>query len=167
MLYDPKWKPKDEVVILRDDLSKSEIWALLRVREALKSGEISAKHFQMDTTFDKQSCGTVGCIGGWMGIFTALKKGFSEAEIHDSRKLDAVDRENLERCFLPIEEDPDGIYSTLFYPMTVPGRCKYNIGRKATPQDGVNAIENFLRGETYPWKDWKPQKKEEGIKNAV
>lgn len=158
MLYDPNWKPKDEVVIKRDDLTAAQVKALLRVREALKTGEISRKQFNMDITCDhRQGCGTVGCIGGWMGLFESLDAGLTMDEIF--RKDGKISAKAAE-YFAPIHGSwsAANIFYNLFYPHPVPGKTRYCFGYKATPKDGIKAIENFLAGEEYPWKDWNGKK---------
>lgn len=166
MLYDPNWKPKtdektDEVVIKRDDLTKDELWGLLRVREALKSGVITAKQFEMDRTFGQTHCGTVGCIGGWMGTFLALRDGIDMESVHDyfdaNNQPPRATLKKLKACFAPIDSAAlGGKFHHLFYPEPVYEETQYYFGMKATPEDGIKAIDNFLAGERFPWKDWKP-----------
>jgi hypothetical protein len=163
MLYNKNWKPKETVKINRKDLTEDETWALLRVREALLSGEITAAQFQMDTCYEnntvtKTQCGTFGCIGGWMGIFIALREGYSLRRIFTNleRREEDIDLSNpkIDACFAAID-GADVKFHQLFYPSYTPGKSAYSISQRATPEDGVRAIENFLLGAEYPWKDWK------------
>lgn len=65
MLYDQKW---DSTTFLSAEIlnvSVLERAAMIQVLGMMESGEISADKFTMGACW--RPCGTVGCIGGWVG----------------------------------------------------------------------------------------------------
>lgn len=150
MLFDPNWKPQTDAtpVIKRKGLTKSEIDALLWVREGLKSGQITNKQFQMDNSINvKRGCGTVGCVAGWMGMYQLVEEeGLTPRQInkriHDAEETEAgtlpevkklLDKKKFESLF----------YMRQFYPNSR--------GNPPTAAQGVEAIDRFLAGEKSPW----------------
>lgn len=148
MLYDPNWQPGP--IIRRTDLTKAEIDSLLRVREALVTGKISARRFRMDTVIGTvPHCGTVGCIAGWMGIFAMSDDNMSAKQI--GKVTNPHSPVWKKKYFMHLDENKFG---ALFYG---------NISKKIKPKDAIKAIDNFFAGKRWPWigyGDW-------GVKDAV
>ena len=76
------------------------------------------------------SCGTVGCIGGWMGmLFTPL--------LFKNQKLAKT---------LEYEWQYSPPLKALFYP-----DIQGNLWTFITNEDAVKAINKFLKGDKFPW----------------
>lgn len=117
----------------RKDLTQEELTYLIQVRTALETGEITEKHFEMETVWTggsyvvprkRVSCGTAGCIAGWMGHFWAI----------DNQEQGHVGANK----FINLAK-----FDRLFYGWAD------NTNPKVT--DGIVAINNFLDGEENPW----------------
>lgn len=122
-------------------LTKKELEALLAVRDGLASG--AYKHvrnfsdtkskkpmFNMTQACVSDSCGTIGCIGGWM----ARQMGLNEIEAHDY-----------------VYETPGKTYD-LFFPKGLNGDWD-----KITPKQAVKAIDNFLETGDPKWPQVAPK----------
>lgn len=125
----------------RTDLSTEEVMYLVRVRDLLRSGRIPIEQFQMDTIgghvdigSDDPTCGTVGCIAGWMAALARVDI-YKPHEPSTSEQVGDI----AARCHLHREK-----FRPLFYPND-------RIMNKATPADGATAITNFLDGKSRPW----------------
>src|SRR5882757_7813747 len=147
MLYDPKWKQIDtsQPVIKRTDLTERELSLLLQVRAMLMDGTISDAHFDMSLTLqfgayahtnylnnmqasEHISCGTIGCIGGWMTVLSVVSENCFSWKNSNTHHRHMVDPK----------------FNNLFFPSDV-------IMKIATPSFAVIAIDNFLKGEQMPW----------------
>lgn len=102
-------------------LTEAELAALIEVRNDLATGRIKAPNFCMSSACYREGCGTVACIGGWMG----LKLGMDERKARDF-----VDNPRLEKLFYPY-----GIMSW----------------GQITPSQAVRAIDNFLATGDPNW----------------
>jgi len=128
--------------VYENTLSSKERAALLQVRDQLRSGRLpyllsgdldrkgleSCRYFNMGIEFNTQhSCGTVGCIGGWMTHIL----------------YPAADEEQIQHemtCLMRREP----ILEELFYPSN---RADYGL---ITPEQAVKAINRCLAGYE-PW----------------
>jgi hypothetical protein len=120
-------------------ITQDEYCALVDVMIALEKGEIPDKQFQM--SIHLSSCGTIGCIAGWMAV---KSKGNVYPDIHahfksvpNSKGINLHNRSTGNNKRLPLER--------LFYLWS---------GNGGIPpaKDGAKAIRNFLNGDSHPWK---------------
>jgi hypothetical protein len=135
-------------------ITQQELDALLAVRSGLAAGllehtsykKLKAKSdpkslaFNMDIAYTKHDCGTVGCIGGWMGVFMHTHKLEADKEIDYNNVRHYVNNKrsyNLEELFFPLEThdgftvDYDSISSAM----------------------ALQAIDNFLANGEPDWKN--------------
>jgi hypothetical protein len=67
-------------------ISQAEYEALQVVRDGLASGEFShdddARRFDMHVTCDGDHCGTVACIGGWVGLTMGMGNHEASNYVH-------------------------------------------------------------------------------------
>lgn len=133
-------------------LTKEERKALVQVRDALANGMLEHRRnfdalpgaergffsfslrrlFNMGCPARETQCGTVACIGGWMGAFM----GKSPSEAYE---------------FVDIHEE--GKFGELFYPFSVTDdqrREKSNY-EAITPKQAIKAIDNFLKTGKPNW----------------
>lgn len=111
------------------------------VRNDLAEGTISAAQFKMDTVFEpisrdefERSCGSVGCIGGWMVHKRRIAEGLPIAMISNlTTVIKDVQAQNVERA--------DAL-DRLFFGWT----------EGAGVDDGIRAIDNWLGGDNDPWR---------------
>jgi|SRR5882757_2853051 len=149
MLYDPKWKGPNRPSAYRTDLTSEEITALHRVKSALISGEIESSQFCM-AIYSDTSCGTRGCIAGWMAIHS-MREDMNTTHMNQLLEMGKNDRgiSNMEphiRKYFNHYYDPK--FGNLFYPM-----MDYSVrsSKIFTVKNGITAITRFLRGYDHPW----------------
>lgn len=127
-----------------------EYQALLKTMEVL-AAEQQALNFDMsicccvrqrDGTYRSvvpdgvPTCGTNACIGGTMGLL--LQCGMELPEVVTRDLVKGVEKFMVERgSFLIPDDNPP--FSSLFYD---------NLSPMTTPQEGIGAIQEFLRGNT-------------------
>lgn len=134
-------------------LSKTELKALVNVRDMLASGVIEydrkaaglpqmardyfamglRRIFNMEVPAETTECGTVACIGGWMGAMMNMTP--QEADDY-------------------VNENDSGKFGELFYPFggenaAKAGGMDYS---KITPVHAVKAIDSFLKTGKPNWK---------------
>ena len=56
-------------------ITEEEHAALIEVRRRIVTGEIPAEGLNMGRSRIDAGCGTIGCIGGWMGVVMGLSQG--------------------------------------------------------------------------------------------
>jgi hypothetical protein len=132
---------------MREELSDAEYAAMLKVRHRLEDGEFkfTTKEdeiqfedygipykaedniFDMSVIFVSNSCGTVGCIYGWMA--------FEMAKV----SADPIKALSEATCARPRLHD-------LFYARGVPSI------HRITPAQAVQAIDNYLMGIDPIWR---------------
>lgn len=108
---------------------------LREVQMDLLTGKIPVKSFDMGTTLQQhcnldKECGTVGCIGGWLGMKLGLKE--DEASEFVSGMSSS---QRLHGLFYPSNHNADW--------------SKYKPGHAAL------AIERYLNKDSDPWKNIK------------
>ena len=109
---------------------------LMWVRNALLSGEIKAKEFDMSEWWMDFDCKTPSCIGGWTEFHV------NQAVDGESGcgSVDQIDPEHTTRAldllFFPDSDAP--IYD---------GKNPYSANRK----QAAMAIDNYLNGSKNPW----------------
>lgn len=102
-----------------------ELIALLGVRELIRTYDIY--RFNMTVICDLDRCGSVCCIGGYVGL--------------------ALRDDNRRAAFAFVQEAMYGVFEHLFFP---PNKYPYC---DITSEQAVRAIDNFLAGRTKtPWK---------------
>lgn len=165
MLYDPKWMPKIDVpapVITRKDLTVGETEALLWVRESLLDGTINMSHFVMGeslgSTSSSDSCGTAGCIAGWMTVHKMHVDGLDQVAVNAvAAEIDRTYSSEMDKVAAKYSQYVDELlerkkfYHLFFMSDYYPNRNKVNKHSGPTPEQGVKAIERFLEGAARPW----------------
>jgi hypothetical protein len=125
--------------LIEQNLTKDElhfVWAAIQTRNALKSKKIKAKEFDMGTfstticNTKGRNCGTSHCIGGWIDFY-----------LHPNNSYNGDPTEGL----LELSEKFTNAARKLFYPSDY----KMNSSK---PENGIQAIDNFLAGYSNPWK---------------
>lgn len=111
---------------------------LTRVRDDLRSGKISDEHFSMMDIIT--SCGTAGCIGGWVLIYRAVD---DDVPLDLAEACCARGLSELVDAF-PSGDEHDCIYNLFFF---------FPRERMLTAAEGANAIDAWLDGRGSPWKD--------------
>lgn len=128
-------------------LSEAELVALVRVQERLARGEIpmhqnehtKGNAFDMYEDYRENSCGSVGCIAGWMAWDLAGgEQAKADEVLSRTRKLFTR----------------DGMLQQLFFPT----KAQKDWG-KITPGEAVEAIGNFLITGDPKW-DYVTQEEE-------
>ena len=100
--------------------------ALARVRDKLRSGEISAEQFNMEEAYSSSHCNTVACIGGWMYV-----------------ELQRRSKDWIRLCIFG--EERSG-FRQLFFP-----NVSQKLWRSITPAQAAQAIDNFLATNDPNW----------------
>lgn len=118
-------------------ITDQEYCALNEVREGLCQGRYhhalsreKATHacsFNMHQSMSTTHCGTIGCIGGWMGMVMGKDVPGSNQYVRENRNQSA----RLRRLFYPSMPDP------LWWHLT--------------PERSAQACANFLHGKADPW----------------
>jgi hypothetical protein len=132
----------------KKNLRKTHYAALVKVRNGLKSGRIPEDHFNMGvivSSGDREiqgHCGTVGCIGGWMGIY--LSRQYSVALKDYCALKNGYDLEDF-----VVDQSRTYGYRDLFFPHVLDD---LDISWSAvTPGMAVDAIDNFLNTGKPDW----------------
>lgn len=121
------------------EISRKEYRALTRVKEGLESGRYvhvgnhesnvpkGKRAFDLSIACERGSCGTVGCIGGWL----AREMRYSIQDAEDYVTSTEVDSKIRHLFFPPRRIDYEGV----------------------TPIQAAQAIENFLRTGNPSWNE--------------
>lgn len=110
--------------------------ALRKVQRKLRTGEIDPIHFNMETCADKTSCGTVGCIGGWLGLELI---GVKRAKLRHTWAATNIMDDATE-----VVKTKPGLHALFYHYSNADYRAR-------TPKEAVKAITEFFKGERHPW----------------
>lgn len=140
---------------MKPKLTTKERGALVAVRDMLASGEIVHKRnadslpgsmrehfviglkriFNMGCTAEATECGSVGCIGGWMGAMMGMTIDEAADFVADAQAGD----DNY------WNENKGNKFSDLFFP---PAKINYE---RITEKQAVRAINSFLKTGKPNW----------------
>jgi hypothetical protein len=163
---------KTPLTAAQHGVTEEELQALLWVRNALATGLIkdrrgadAHKRFDMATSCSEGgTCGTVACIGGWMGMHMGLGERGSQNYVNKHSPGTPEDGERSTTPFSPLFWPMDGMYVEAF--IRDEGKrsgnraihdfeSPYRLARRwATPQQAVAAIDRWLEGERDVVKLW-------------
>ena len=129
-------------------ITPAEHEALATLRDALANNLLPEDfRFDMASTATRQHCGTVGCIGGAVGI---MKQVGSQ---HDVQALsDPYDRDVRAADVYVFSREEHPTLDALYWPDPIPGHVPHIPYSIYTQADAARAIDNFLQTGDPDWK---------------
>lgn len=138
--------------------------ALKTVRTWLETKQIKARDFNMELVLKNyctsKHCGTVGCIGGWVTVaLRAYEPKTLKGMRVDTYRITSEETFGEQDAFHDIleltqDENFNARCEKLFYPQPWVSKEAGNSGTwKFSREQGIQAIDNFLKGRKDPWKN--------------